>query len=295
MSLKQKIKSLVPERVFQIYEDNTISKYANKYKDELENFLRSKECTLDDAESFLRFIEKEGVHVFPYDFIKKYDYKKVEVFMDSSNGLNYVVYNGNRLYYKRGFEKRQIQRRFNMSLIEQDLNSAHCYTDQNFKVESNDTLVDIGVAEGNFSFMNVDKASKVYLFEADAGWLEALNCTFSPWKEKVTIVNKFVSNKDSDTTVSLNAYFRDLPVNFIKIDVDGEEANLLKGADNLMNKDKLKVAICTYHNQDDAHDFDELLKKKSFVTRFSNGYMLFYFDPNFKPPYFRKGVIRAAK
>lgn len=46
-------------------------------------------------------------------------------------------------------------------------------------------IADIGSAEGNFSLSNIENVKKVYLFESDKEWIEALEATFRPWRDKV--------------------------------------------------------------------------------------------------------------
>jgi 16S rRNA A1518/A1519 N6-dimethyltransferase RsmA/KsgA/DIM1 with predicted DNA glycosylase/AP lyase activity len=48
-------------------------------------------------------------------------------------------------------------------------------------VAEGDVVVDAGAAEGNFALSVIDKASKVYIIEGDAGWCEALRQTFLPY------------------------------------------------------------------------------------------------------------------
>jgi hypothetical protein len=60
------------------------------------------------------------------------------------------------------------------------------------------------------------------LFEANTGWIEALNATFAAYQEKIVIVNKFVSNEGD--CVSLDTYFQqqEKPT-LLKMDVEGYE------------------------------------------------------------------------
>ena len=77
---------------------------------------------------------------------------------------------------------------YNLLSKEQDVRSAHRYLDGAFTFEKGEILVDAGVAEGNFALDVVEKASKLILFEADREWIEPLQATFAPWKEKIVIV-----------------------------------------------------------------------------------------------------------
>ena len=157
--------------------------------------------------------------------------------------------------------------------------------------------MDAGVAEGIFVLPVIDKIKHAYLFETDVEWIEALNATFADYKDKVTIVNKFIANKDDAMNIKLDTFFKDgAKIDFIKIDVDGAEQELLNGAKEILaRKEPLKIAICTYHNQNDEMDFTKMLNQYNFKTTLSNNYMLFYLDKNFREPYLRRGIIRAQK
>ncbi|MDR1820044.1 MAG: hypothetical protein LBR15_07360, partial [Methanobrevibacter sp.] len=60
-------------------------------------------------------------------------------------------------------------------------------------------------------------------------------------------------------------------------------------------QEDLKIAICTYHNQDDGEKINKILNDIGFECEFSNGYMIFTYFGEFNPPYLRKGLIRAKK
>lgn len=119
--------------------------------------------------------------------------------------------------------------------------------------------------------------------------------TFEPYQDKVTIIDKFASNKDSANEITLDSCLKNETGNiFIKIDVEGGETKVLNGAKSVLKRlDDIRVACCTYHKHDDASLFEKFFKDLNYQTEFSDGYMLFYFYDNLKPPYFRKGVIRA--
>lgn len=53
--------------------------------------------------------------------------------------------------------------------------------------------MDAGVCEGNFALRFIDRARKIYLIEADASWMEALERTFALYREKIVFCNKFLS------------------------------------------------------------------------------------------------------
>jgi hypothetical protein len=162
-------------------------------------------------------------------------------------------------------------------------------------------VADVGAAEGNFSLSIIEKAKHVYLFEPDTNWAKALESTFLPWKDKVTIVNQFVSHKTDEQyqSVCLDDYFNNnQALNFIKADVEGAEIDLLHGSKNILDSSRqLKIAICTYHNQDDAERIEAIIKSHGFSHKFSPGYMLYYYGRSnvVKEPYLRKAILRAEK
>ncbi len=246
----------------------------------------------------LAYLKKNPVQVFPYSYISNYHPDKTEVFFDDRLSLSYVFLDGKRLYLKRSWTEKVIKNFYCAMQIEQDFNSPHQYFSESFYVENGDIVVDVGTAEGNFSLSIIDKASKIYLFETDKEWIEALEATFEPWKEKVEIINKFVSKENDEKNITLDTFFKNKEqINFLKIDVDGAEADLLKGGEEILNLQKsIKIALCTYHKQNDEKEFTLLLKNKGFNVSPSKGYMIFYTNiDEMKEPFLRKGLIRAEK
>ncbi len=244
----------------------------------------------------LEFIKQHGVKIFPYHFTEKYDAKSISVFIDHSCGLKYVLQDGKKLYFKRKWSVERIRRSFHDLTLEQDEQSPHRYLSPSFDLNSNDVLVDFGAAEGNFSLSMIEKVKKVYLFEADQEWIEALEKTFEPWKDKVEIVPKFVSDKDDDRHCSGDIFFAEKEVTFFKIDVDGGERGLLNGMKKtIADKKGLKIALCTYHQHDDEAEFTKMLMDAGYDVVPSNGYMIFYYDKKLQAPYLRRSLIRALK
>lgn len=246
-------------------------------------------------ESEINYIKNNGLAIFPYPFEK--NYKSFAIKVNYSEGFPYVDFFGKEMFFQRSHSVDHIKYYFNSILMEQDINSPHKYCSDSFNVEENDTILDLGVAEGNFSLYYAEKAKKIYLFESNKGWIEALEKSFLPFSNKTKIINKEVSEYSSETKVALDDLeeLKNLSL-FIKIDVDGAERSVLSGMKDLLkNSKKIKVAICTYHNQEDAQEFESFFKELKFKTEFTPGYMLFYHDKKLKAPFFRKGVLRAWK
>lgn len=249
----------------------------------------------EEQSEVLDFLRKNPVQVFPYEFTNQYIPDNVEVNFDDQFKLNYVLFEGKKLFFKRSWTKERIQTIYNNLLIEQHPKSPHRYLSKDFDVMDNSIVADIGVADGNFALSVIEKVSKVYLFEPDEEWGEALRATFHPWKEKVVIENKWVSDRDDDVFITMDTYFEGMNPDFIKIDVDGFERKLLDGSKRIMTEnDKLRIALCTYHNQEDQDQFKAFFNENGFSTSYSHGYMIFHWGKQ-KAPYLRRGLIRARK
>ena len=244
----------------------------------------------------LDFLKHNPVTYFPCNLTRKYSAEMVHVTLDHETQLNFALINGKRMFFKRGWTKSKCIEYCHNIQAEQDENSPHRYLSESFTVQTDDIVVDVGAAEGIFSLDVIERASKIYLFEVDSGWTEALKATFAPWKEKVEIVNKYLSDEDNYKSIALDSFFQNKkrPV-FIKVDVDGSEAKIIRGGSQLLSaQEHLKMALCTYHKQEDESVFSELLREKGFNIFFSKGFFLFINDELY-PPYFRRGVLRAIK
>jgi len=242
----------------------------------------------------LKFLKnKIFIDVFPYEFQKKYKIKP-PTFQDSNQGMIYVLHNGKKLYYPKNLNHNQVSEAYNALLIEQDVNSPHYYFSNNINFENDDVFVDVGCSEGLISLDVIEKASHVYLIETDERWIEALQQTFKPWINKITIVNKIATDISSSKQITLNDLLSNCikPI-FVKLDVEGFERNVIKGMSDLLKKAKVKLSVCTYHKYDDESYFSNFFKENGFEFELSEGFMLFFWDHNFKAPFFRKGLIRA--
>lgn len=300
MSLKDAIKTACPDFILpvarMIYNRYNEKKLANKilksYPNEVED---------PDLSEALDYLSKTKCgKVFPYAWTEKLpvsDPSDIEVFDDDS-GMHFVMQDDKKLFFPRDMSREDVQGMyFGLNYLEQYTESPHCYLSEDFSVSKDSVIADCGVAEGNFSLSVVEKCKKLYLFEPDSRWIDPLKKTFSPWAEKVEIVPKYVSYNSGINTVSLDDFFADRECpDFIKMDVEGFEIMALEGAKKCFTSGKvLKAAICTYHKQDDYEKISKFLMNCDFSVSHSKGYMLFYWSPDFAPPYFRRGLIRAVK
>lgn len=251
----------------------------------------------NEQKEVLEYLKMNPVSIFPYTFNEKYSPDQVKVFYDPGLKLRYVVHEGHKLYFRRGWGTARIQRAWSELLREQDPLSPHRYIIDSFKPGKDDIIADIGAAEGNFSLSVINEVKKIYLFENDRHWYEALKATFAPWPGKVEIIKKFAGEKNDESHVSIDRFFegKEYP-SFIKIDVDGAEDSVLRSCSGLFQSGKpLKVALCSYHKQDDERLFTTLLENVGFTVVPSKGYMIHYYDKKIEPPYLRRGLLRAFR
>jgi hypothetical protein len=263
------------------------------------SYLELKCNEVDEGSKILKFIKTNHDITFPYDFVKKYNAEDIKVYDDLEYGGKYILHKNKRLYFPKEFSSGYIACMYNSLLIEFDDESPHCYETSNFHVREGDVIADVGASEGIFTLNNIEKIKKVYLFECEERWIESLKMTFKPWKEKIVIINKYVSDNTSKKSITLDDFVENEGVeklNFIKADIEGAEISLVLGANKILSNQKdLRIVLCTYHNQNDADELNKLLLEKGFQTEFSNKYMIFILDESFNPPYLRKGLIRAKK
>lgn len=251
---------------------------------------------------------------------RKYSERKIPVFKNPENGLFYIELDEKRMYFKREMNKNQILKYFNNLSAEQDLSSPHRYfssdryfyggipdnrkninsfKENSFGVNEGDVVFDVGGCEGNFALSVADIAKKIYIFECNAGWYEALCATFKPYGSKVEIINKYISGKDDEFNVTIDGFLksRNETVNFIKLDIEGFEEDALNSAtETIRTSENIRIAVCTYHRSQDEKHFYNMFKELNFNVEFTKGYMLSnVYDNNPDHPWLFRGVLRAGK
>lgn len=233
--------------------------------------------------------------VWPYPFIKNYHANEIEVIKDSEKDLYYVMQHGKRLYFSRHYTTVEaVQKSYNSLIIEQNPASPHLYLKEGFQVNEGDFVVDIGAAEGNFSLDIVEKAGKIIIVEAEAHWIEALKATFEPWKDKVEIIHKYISDTDNDHFATLKKIVGEETIDFLKLDVEGAELSILKSSADLLRRKQIqKLAVCTYHKKKDEQIFSKLLDGYGYDISQTPGFMLFVYG-KLAPPFFRKVLLQAV-
>jgi len=250
----------------------------------------------EEIREIIDFLKKNLFHIFPYEFIHKY--KLPNVLYDNDCKMHYILHKGKKLYMPGEWNENECANYYKGLCIEQDADSPHRYETENYRVKEGDVIVDIGAAEGIWALENAGKASKIYLFECEEKWINALQKTFEPYNEKVEIINKFISNVTEENFVTFDDYFKGQEVNFVKVDIEGTEREFLRGAKNILQNQKdIRLLLCTYHRENDEIVLKEMLENYGFATEYSKGYMLFLYSygKELKEPYIRRGLIRAKK
>lgn len=277
--------------------------YIGKYKNysHSRKFIKYYEMSVDPEIIKMKdyIIKNKRFDIFNYPFQDKYDdvIEDIKIFKDELCGLFYINYNGRPLYFKRDFNSPQkVLAYYKTLLVEQDLQSPHRYLTDNFIVERDSVVVDVGGAEGNFSLDIVDSCKKVIIVESEIDWIEALSHTFENEinSGKVVLINKMLTDRDTDKTISLDSIMDKYgKIDFVKMDIEGGEQTALMGAKRLLaGRKNIKLVICTYHTQNAEKEIIELLGD-NFKYSFSDGYMCMNHLFGFVPPYVRHGVLRA--
>ena len=164
--------------------------------------------------------------------------------------------------------------------------------------DNTDIFIDGGAAEGFFALQVIDKVKHVYLVECDKEWVEALKCTFEPYNDKVTIIEKWLDESDSENTVSIDTLVlnnKDIDKIIVKMDIEGKETDVIKGMEKLIDSDiDMTCIVCTYHKSGDEDIIHDFFEQRGFSITFANGYMFFPYGEVIEPE-LRKGVLTARK
>ncbi len=281
-------------------EDSFLSKIRGEYlkyllrkNDELQKNEALQEC--------FQYIDKYGVATFCYEDMDRQFYSTTDILWDEEKRLYYATYRGKKVYLKRSIgsvEKAALW--MNDIAREQLSQSPHCYLTEQFRPDKGEIVFDIGCAEGNFALEVIDSIEKAYLFECDEEWIEALRATFEPYKDKVCIVPKLVSDIVDEQTITVDKFCEEQhidEVGLLKMDVEGYEKKVLQGAKQLIRNAAIhKLAVCVYHNHEDEEIIREMLKD-NYTFEVSKRYMAWNMDFDINKlsgDVFTHGVLRAT-
>lgn len=251
-----------------------------------------------DIQNTISYWEKNDV-----TFFNQFEFAPVQydtVYWDTNSNMPYVLYGNRRLYYPRGyngfFVKDDKLCVASYREMEQHENSPHRYLTDEICIRENDIVIDAGAREGDFALSYIDRIKKLYLFEGDSEWAEALKYTYRDYREKVVIIDKMLSDVSGDNEITLEESIDGGKIDFIKMDIEGAEVKILYAAQKLLRENSVRCAICCYHKKNDRRDIENIFVQNGYQCSVSGGHVVFLADPNiFKEADFRKGIVYAQK
>ena len=157
----------------------------------------------------------------------------------------------------------------------------HYYETAETPVSPGDVVVDCGAAEGSFALKVADRASVVVAFEPLPLFLTALRRTFAGHPNVILEPAAIGARVDTAyldgegicaaitstptgtvvpmTTIDEWSATSNQQVDFIKADVEGYELDVLRGASEVIRRDRPKLAITSYHLANDWHQMTALI------------------------------------
>lgn len=191
-----------------------------------------------------------------------------------------------------GFFKKEDKMYVENVMWEQSQGSPHLYVKKGHDVKDGDCIIDAGVCEGNFALKYIDIASHIYLFEVDPMWKIPLKYTFRNYANKITFIDKAISDKATKNTCRIDDIISNHKIDFIKMDIEGAELSAIQGAKETFCKNNLRASICSYHRHGDEKKIRLLLDEYGYRTSVSEGYMLFlYSDDTWEFGDLRRGIV----
>lgn len=274
--------------------------YRQRLKGLRTRILREYESSADrDAQEVVAFLKAHpdltlplGVTP-PYEWVKDYEAAVADVAKDRSTGLWVATLGGNQVFFPGKFTLERVQQMIRIARMEQDPRSPHSYTGEGHDLDPGDVAVFVGASDGIFCLSKIERLSKAYLFEPDPDWVEPLKATMAPWADRVEVVQSALGSRDADGVRRLDTFLanRSEP-NFIQMDVEGAEWDVLQGAQNLLSRArKLRLSICTYHRRLDYPRFAAYLGGLGYSISHSPG----FYSIGVRRPYLRRGVLYASR
>ena len=165
-----------------------------------------------------------------------------------------------------------------------DIDDWHYYQKQHTEVTQNEIILDIGTAEGLFPLKVIDKCKHVYMIEPSKIFYDCLQKSFIEFSDKTTIFNTAVGNEDGIISFDENSlngmvsfennehsnkisihkidtlFKNNEKITYLKADIEGFEQEMLKGAEQTIKRNKPKIAITTYHTQNNPDEIIAIIK-----------------------------------
>lgn len=155
-----------------------------------------------------------------------------------------------------------------------DPDDFHFYEIPETAVGKDDVVVDCGAAEGFFTYLAAGRCRHVYAMEPLPSFAKGLRQTFQG-VENVTIVESAMSDmvgevcfqengiasmiasegtRISCQTIDSFFYDKDIPIHYLKADIEGAESKMLAGAAKTIARYRPKMAITVYHIGNDEFE-----------------------------------------
>jgi FkbM family methyltransferase len=206
----------------------------------------------------------------------------------------------NKLFWPINFSVDRLDQVICESFDEKDW---HFYQKKHTEIEDGEIILDIGTAEGLLPISVIDKCEHIYMVEPSKLFCSCLEQTFLKFQNKTSIFNVAVGNEDgvinfdensldgmisnsfTENTQKINinkidTLLRDKKITYLKADIEGFEIEMLKGAASIIKQNKPKIAITTYHTQNNPDEIVALIK--SFVPQY-NHYVKGIYEKTPKP------------
>jgi len=242
----------------------------------------------------VRFLIKHRINTIAKQYISQIK-DNGNVFEICFKNINYT------LFWPKNFSLK----RFDQVVCETfDSNDWHFYQKTHTEVENGEIILDIGTAEGLLPISVIERCAHIYMVEPSKIFCECLQKTFSEFSDKITIFNVAVGNEDgmihfdenslegmisydiSENTQKINInkidslFNKNQKITYLKADIEGFEQEMLKGAEQTIKRNKPKIAITTYHSQNNPDEIVALIK--SFVPEY-NYYVKGIYEKTPKP------------
>lgn len=157
-------------------------------------------------------------------------------------------------------------------------------------LEKDDVVIDAGANIGLFSNYAASKECKVYAFEPNLDTVKILEENAKCYEGDIEVLSNALSNKneciqfyisEENTNcgilnrennknyinvkgITIDSFVKEnniKKIDFIKADIEGAERFMLEGAKETLKNFAPKLAICTYHLEDDCEVLENLIKK----------------------------------
>ena len=277
--------------------------FKNKYENMIK-YLKKQDD--NEIKKLLPEIQSEGKLRMIYgSWVKQYE-KRNNKILKEKNGLKYVNHkciddSVKKMYFSKKMSSASCRLYYESIIIEQDSKSPHFYFSEKVKekLKQGGTVLDLGGAEGVFALECVNYADKVLCFEADEKWIAPLKKTFAPYKNKIKLVRKFVSDVSEGEFITLDHYFsKKIPtdISVIKMDIEGFEQKALLGMKKTLEKNPdAIVLVCAYHTPEAEKEINEIMQNMGYTGEKRKGFIFCWAGEDFVEPYARRGVIEYSK